>query len=261
MVNYTIMGMILDMDGVLWKGDQPLVDLPATFAKLAEMRLRVILATNNATRSSRDYLEILAGFGVFLEAWQVINSGEAAALYLKERYPPNTHVYVVGEQGLADTLHEHGFEVKEQEARIVVAGLDRKFSYRKMRIAAHLIRNGCLFIGTNGDATLPTPSGLVPGAGAILASIQTASGVSPFIMGKPEPAMIQIALQRLGTPPGKTLAVGDRLETDIAGAQAVGLLSALVLSGVSSLSEVKAWKPAPNYIADDLTELLKLLFP
>jgi 4-nitrophenyl phosphatase len=141
----------------------------------------------------------------------------------------------------------------------VIAGLDRGLNYDKLRRATLLIRSGVPFFGTNPDKTFPTPDGQVPGAGALLALLEAASGVSPIIIGKPNPAMYRLAMQRLGARLEETLAVGDRLETDIAGAQALGCPCALVLSGVSSREAAQTWQPTPDLIASDLGELLTLL--
>ncbi len=254
-----IRALILDMDGVLWRGSQPIGDLPAIFAEINRRGWKAILATNNATRSPAQFLERLAGFGVHLEHWQVINSAQAAAQVLHEQHPQGGPVFIVGEEGLARLLGEKGFYHAEQGPLAVIAGLDRGLNYEKLRRATLLIRSGVPFIGTNPDKTFPTPEGQVPGAGALLALLEAASGVSPTIIGKPNPAMYRLAMQRLGASIDETLAVGDRLETDIAGAQALGCPCALVLSGVSSLDAAKTWQPAPDLIASDLSELLTLL--
>ena len=124
-----------------------------------------------------------------------------------------------------------------------------------MRATLH-IRAGARFYATNPDKTFPTPDGLVPGAGAILASIVAATDVQPIIIGKPKPAMMYMALENLGTTPGEALVVGDRLETDIAAGQAAGCKTALVLSGVSTREQAENWKPSPDFIFDDLSSIM-----
>jgi 4-nitrophenyl phosphatase len=155
-----------------------------------------------------------------------------------------------------DTLAESGFYFAEQDVLAVVAGLDRQLTYRKLSQAAMLIRRGALFIGTNPDRTYPVPNGLAPGAGAILEALHASTDIAPTIVGKPEPVMYQVALERLQAAPARTLVVGDRLETDIQGAQALGCRTALVLSGVTTHDEARAWKPAPDLITKDLTDLI-----
>lgn len=252
-------GMILDMDGVLWRGSQPLGDLPAVFAKMNQKNLRVILATNNATASAEQYLAKMKSYGVNLEPWQVINSSQATAYYLSHRLPKGSPVYVIGEEGITNALIEAGFTISVKGAQAVVVGMDRQLSYDKLRDATLLIRSGIPFIATNPDRTFPVPEGLVPGAGAIVAALETATDVKAKVIGKPEPDMYLIALERLGVQPRETLVVGDRLETDIAGAQAIGCPTALVLSGVTSYEQACDWTPQPDLIVPDLTALVNML--
>ena len=196
--------------------------------------------------------------GVKAEPWQVITSATAAVDYLLDRYPHGGPVYIIGEQGIIEACAEHGYIQSETEALAVVVGIDRKLTYDKLKTATLLIRSGVPFIGTNPDRTFPTPLGLVPGAGAILAAIEAATSTSPIIVGKPEPAMYQIALQRLKILPQNALVVGDRPETDIAGAQLLGCHTALMLSGVTDIDQAKAWHPAPDIIIKDLESLINL---
>jgi 4-nitrophenyl phosphatase len=244
------------MDGVLWQGPQPIGDLPAIFNRITQQGWRVILATNNATRTPQQYVQRLAGFGVQVESWQIINSAHAVTSYLASQYPGGGNVYVIGEAGIQEALAEKGFTLGEENPIAVVVSMDRQINYAKLSRATLLIRSGVPFIGTNPDRTFPLPEGLVPGAGAILAAIETATSVTPLILGKPSPAMYQLALERLGTAPSDTLVVGDRLETDIAGAQAIGCRTALVLSGVSREADAMAWRPQPDIIAKDLASLV-----
>ncbi len=254
-----IRGLILDMDGVLWRGEQLLGDLPAIFAQIRSLGLKFVMATNNATRSPDDYAAKLKNFGVSVEPWQVITSGLATAHELKRRFPEGGNVFVVGEKPLGNLLEDAGFAISSVNPVAVVAALDREITYGKLTTAALLIRSGVPFFGTNPDRSFPIPEGEAPGAGAILAALETATGVSPTIIGKPQPTMYTFALERLGTAPQETLAIGDRLETDIAGAQNVGCLSALVLSGVTSIEAARQWTPPPDWIARDLTGLLAYL--
>lgn len=253
-----IRGAILDLDGTLWRGNAPIGDLPAIFARFEELSIRFTLATNNATMDIAMYLDKVASFGVRLDHRQIINSGQAAAHLLQEDFPKGAPVYIVGEEGLHRALAESGFTYSEaDDAVAVVAGMDRKITYDKIMHASLLIRNGARYIGTNPDATFPMPGGkLIPGAGSILAAISTAAGVQPVIAGKPSPAMFELALERMGTRPQETISVGDRLETDVAGGQNAGCRTALVLSGVTTLAQAKAWTPPPDIIAPDLTTLL-----
>jgi 4-nitrophenyl phosphatase len=250
-----IRALILDMDGVLWRGDQPIGDLQGTFERIAALEWRVIFATNNASRTIPQYIELLAAFGVKAEPWQVISSSIAAVEYLFDRFPSGGPVYIIGEQGVIEACNAQGFYPADDGALAVIVGIDRKLTYEKLKTATLLIRAGVPFIGTNPDRTFPTPQGLVPGAGSILAAIEAATSVSPIIVGKPEPAMYRIALQRLHLPPQVVLVVGDRPETDIAGAQLIGCKTALVLSGVTNARQAHEWLPAPDLIMKDLETL------
>ena len=257
-----IKALILDMDGVLWRENTPIGDLPAIFARIRERGLKVALATNNATRTVDEYLQKLAGFGVTLESWQIITSSLATADTLAKEFPDGGAVFVVGENGIQRTLEERGFRPiidPQDETRVVavVTGMDRSVSYQKLRRATLHIRAGVPFYGTNPDRTFPTPQGLAPGAGSILAAIEAATDVKPIIIGKPQPAMMDMALEKLGTKPEESLVVGDRLETDIAAGQASGCKTALVLSGVSTREQAEAFRPVPDFIVKDLSSLIE----
>jgi 4-nitrophenyl phosphatase len=249
--------LILDMDGVLWREDEPIGDLPAIFQRIEQRGLQVTLATNNATKTVEQYLQKLSGFGVVLQPAQIINSPQAVAQYLRQRYPSGGGVYVLGEDGLHQAIQESGFHHSQRDVLAVVAGMDRALTYEKLARATLLIRSGAQFIGSNPDRTYPTPEGLVPGAGAILAAIEAATDQQPLILGKPAPEMYRIAMQRMNVSPENTLVVGDRLGTDIAGAQQLGCRTGLVLSGVTTLEAALEWEPAPDYIAKDLADLLE----
>jgi 4-nitrophenyl phosphatase len=255
-----IRGLILDMDGVLWKDEDPIIDIPGVFARFSELGLKVSLATNNATKTIDEFRLKIKGFGVELDPKQIVNSSQSAGYYLHEKNPDGGAVFVVGETGLIDTLAEYGFKAiecpKYENILAVVAGLDRTLTFEKVRRATMLIRQGVPFIGTNPDRTFPTPEGLIPGAGSILALLETATDVSPVITGKPAPTLFQLALSRMGLEPHETLVVGDRLDTDIAGGQAVGCVTAVVLSGVSTMQDIQAWHPAPDIVAPDLSALV-----
>ncbi len=254
-----IQGLIIDMDGVLWRANHPLGPLPEWFARLRRLGLRWVFATNNATRTVDMYLEKLARMGLTdVHPHQIVNSVMAAVFALRQRWPQGAAVYVIGEEGLHRGLAEAGFTPVEdwRAARAVVVGLDRRLTYDKLARGTLALRGGAWFVGTNPDRSFPTPEGLKPGAGAILAALEAASDVKPTIVGKPEPFLFQLALERLGTPPERTLVVGDRLETDILGGQRMGCRTALVLSGVTSREQAEAWTPPPDVIAPDLGALI-----
>jgi 4-nitrophenyl phosphatase len=279
-----VRGLILDMDGVLWRDDTPIGDLPAIFDRIHSRGLKVTLATNNASKTVNEYLEKLRGFGVTLEPWQIITSSEATAHVLAERFaphrlPPNSKnlggvsrpkgedeggraVFVIGENGIVTALREKGFTPitdpnDETRPVAVVSSFDRQLTFQKLRRATLHVRAGAPLYATNADRSFPTPDGLIPGAGSILAALETATDVKAIVIGKPSPFMMGIAMERMGLTKDDVLVVGDRLETDIAGGQAVKARTALVLSGVTTLEQANEWKPKPDLIAKDLGELVK----
>ncbi|MEZ0396228.1 MAG: HAD-IIA family hydrolase [Anaerolineales bacterium] len=269
MIPAHIQALILDMDGVLWRGDAPIGDLPRIFERIRSRRLKFAFATNNGTRTPEMYVERLASFGVVAEPWQVVTSAQAAAELVAQQVSPlpkgeagevRGKVFAIGEAGVMEALRAKGLEPlpieRAAEAQAVVAGIDRQINFQKMVEAALLIRRGLPFIATNPDKTFPTPRGEIPGAGAWVAVLVTATGREPVYAGKPAPALLELARTRLGTPTAATLVVGDRLETDIAAAQAAGMPCALVLSGVSTRAQAEGWKPAVDVIAADLGELV-----
>ena len=255
------LGLILDMDGVLWQDNTPIGNLPAIFEKIQKLGMHVVMATNNSTKTVTQYQERMAGFGVEVEPWQIVTSSDAVTELLIKRFPDKGDVFVVGETGVRQALAEKGFNLvgldTVQKVDAVVVAIDREITYQKFKEATLFIRRGAPFYGTNGDLTFPTPEGLIPGAGSFLALIQAATGVKPIIGGKPAPYLLELSLERLGTPRDRTLVVGDRLETDIAGGQSAGLPSALVLSGVTTLEMGKSWKPEVDLITQNLTSLLE----
>jgi 4-nitrophenyl phosphatase len=260
MIPSHIKALILDMDGVIWKSDAPIGNLATIFARVRERGLKFVFATNNSTKTPDQYVARLKEFGVEVEPRQVITSSQGAAHAVAQKFPRGTKVFMIGEDGIQMALEEKGFEVlgveNAQEAEAVVMGIDRGINFQKASEATLLIRRGIPFYGTNPDKTFPTPRGEIPGAGAWLSLITTATNVQPIIAGKPFPFLMDLSLERLGTRKEETLVVGDRLETDIAAGQAVGCPTALVLSGVSTKEQANNWKPKIDIVAGDLATLI-----
>jgi 4-nitrophenyl phosphatase len=248
------------MDGVVWKADSPIGDLASTFKRIRERGLKFVFATNNSTRTSEQYVERLRQFGVEIEPWQVITSSQAAAHAVAQKFPVGTKVFMIGEDGIQMALEEKGFEIvsveNAAEAQAVVMGIDRGINFDKVAEATLLVRGGIPFYATNTDATFPTPRGEIPGSGAWISIITTATGIEPIIAGKPYPFLMELSLEKLGAKKEETLVVGDRLETDIAAGQSVGCPCALVLSGVSTQEEADQWTPRVDLIAKDLASLI-----
>jgi 4-nitrophenyl phosphatase len=261
MFSSTIKSLILDMDGVLWKGDVSIGNLPAVFDRINVLGLKVAFATNNGTRTPEQYVERLISFGVEVEPWQVVTSAQGVAHMLSKRFPAGGPVFAIGETGVMVALREKSFKPlsleEAEKAQAVVMGLDRSVNFAAMCEAALLVRRGVPFYATNPDKTFPTPQGEIPGAGAWISVIVTATDIEPIYAGKPTPYLLELARERLGTAKDETLVVGDRLETDIAGGQAAGCPVALVLSGVSTREQGEKWRPVVDAIAEDLYALVK----
>jgi HAD superfamily hydrolase (TIGR01457 family) len=252
----SINGVIMDMDGVLWRGDTILPGVAAFFDFLSAHGLPFVLASNNSSKTPADYVAKLAGMGVGgVTEQQIVTSGTATVDYLQTHYPSGSPVHVLGGDGLKALVTGAGFLLSD-EAQIVVVGIDFNLTYNKLKRAATLIRNGADFIGTNGDATFPLADGLAPGAGSLLAALRTATDREPLVIGKPNKPMYEAALHTLGTAPQTTLMIGDRLDTDIQGAQQAGLLAALVFTGVTNAQILAASDIQPEGIYNDLPALM-----
>ncbi|MBK8901778.1 MAG: HAD-IIA family hydrolase [Anaerolineaceae bacterium] len=262
-----IRNLILDMDGVLWRGDLPMPGLADFFITLRQQGIQFVLATNNAAKTPLQYVEKLARFGVTVAKDQIFTSAEATGDYVQGRYNPGAPVFVVGDVGLQTAIQTRGFRLLSVEevmggetAVFVVAGFNPHAEYNQMAAGALLIHKGADFIGTNPDLTFPSEYGPLPGAGSFLAFLQAATGVSPVVIGKPGPLIFQMAMQKLGGTPQNTAMVGDRLETDIAGGKAAGIQTILVLSGISQLDDLaQANGLQPDFIFADIVEIAEKL--
>lgn len=252
-----INAVISDMDGVLWRGDHVLPQVVEFFNFLRRENIPFALATNNSGKHPLTYVKRLEEIGIpNVEPWQIITSGTATASYLQTQYGEGTPIYLIGMPGLADVMLEANFVLQAEDAAAVVAGIDFSFNYDKALTATHLIRNGAAFVGTNGDLTFPNPRGLSPGAGSILAMLEAATDIKPVVIGKPEFAMFEVALRRLGTEAGHTLMIGDRLNTDISGGKHAGLKTAFVLTGVHTTNDADTLRIWPDETFSGLGHLL-----
>lgn len=253
-------GLILDADGVLFRGDDEIGDLEKIFRLIQKLDLRVVIVSNNSTRHPSYYVDRLGFYGTRIEPAQVVTSAIIAANHLHQLFPQGGAVYAIGEKALIDILSSAGFyAVQESSALAVVVGLDRCLTYEKLKNAAIFIQNGSLFIATNADRTVRTHEGLIPAAGTIVAALEAATGAAATVMGKPQTAMYSHALGVMGLEPHQVLVIGDHLATDMACAQTLGCPTALVLSGVTDRESAWSWTPELNIIADDLGEVIDLL--
>jgi 4-nitrophenyl phosphatase len=236
-----IKGLIIDMDGVLWHGDTPMPGLHQFFDVLRERQIKFILATNNNTQTPEGFVQKAGKMGVDVLPEQVVTAAVATAHYLRSNYPPGSRIYVVGEPALKGLITEAEFTLADTDVKAVVATMDRQLTYEMLKRATLLIRAGADFIGPNPDTAYPTPEGIVPGGGAILAAISAASDHKPLIIGKPESWMFKISMERMQLGVEETASLGDRLETDIAGGERLGLKTILVLSGISTMAIQPTW--------------------
>ncbi len=253
--------ILLDGDGVLWRSNQPIPGIKPFFDLLNDLGVRWALLTNNNTRTAQDYIDKLENFGILADPSSVFTSSTVTADYLLENYGKDAVLHVVGMDGLTRTLKDAGFqfttgeEIPENSVTAVVAGMDREINLQKITIAMRLIMDGADFIATNTDGSFPTPDGINPGTGTVIGALQFASGTEPYVVGKPQPAIFQTALKVLGSKIENTLMVGDRLNTDILGANKLGIQTAAVLTGVTSRDEINQSVIKPDFIFEDIRSL------
>jgi 4-nitrophenyl phosphatase len=264
-----IRALIIDMDGVLWHGNKAVPSLVEFFQVIRELGLKFILATNNASSTPQQYVNKLAGMGVKVELEEVMTSAMATAMYLASQMTPSeTRVFVLGDEGAIQAMQEKGFVLtslyeingpNSKGADVVVCGKDHTINWDKLATATLNLRAGAKFVGTNGDNTLPTELGLIHGNGAILAALEAASGVKPMIIGKPEPIMYQQVIAKLNSNLDETIAIGDKLETDILGAIRTGIRSLMVLGGVSTADDLAKSEYKPTWVMPDLSSVTAAL--
>lgn len=258
---------IFDLDGVIWRGESPIAGAAASVEGLRALGKRPLFATNNSTRAPQYFAQRLQAMGIHAKPEDVVTSATATAFYVREHLP-GARVFVVGEDGVQTLLREAGAQVitienagNVERVDCVVAGIDRKFDYQKLRLAQGFILNGAKFLATNRDATFPVEGGVVPGAGSIVAAIECAAGRAPLSMGKPEPAMLLGILERFALRPDEAAIVGDRLDTDIACGARAGIGTVFVGTGVNSLEEAHraTGEQKADLLFPDLTALLETL--
>ena len=258
---------IFDLDGVVYLGETPFPDSAATIAALLHAGRQIYYLTNNSGRSRADYQAKLAKMNIPAELGQIFTSAYATALYLKSQGAAGKTAYVVGMSGIVSELKEAGLNpvtatdlVPYTHIDYVVVGIDREFNYEKLRFAhAAITRGHAEYIATNLDATFPMEEGEIPGGGSIAASITTATAREPFVVGKPQPYALQAILDAANASPSQAVLVGDRLDTDIAAGNNLGVPTVLVLTGVTTLAMANQAPPdwKPNRIIGNLRELLE----
>lgn len=256
-------GVVCDLDGVLYRGKERVAGAAEAIDSLRQRGVRVIFATNNATATTAKRLAHMRAMGIEATPEALLTSAVVTAEHLKKTGWGGRSAFVIGKEGVREALGDAGVAMlplgRAFEADLVVVSGDDGFTYDAMRAASMAVRRGAAFVATNDDATFPAADGLWPGAGAIVASIVTASGRKPLVMGKPHPPMMQAAACRLRGCERVTV-VGDQPATDLQGAIAMGWQRVLVLSGVTDSEEARLVDPAPDAVLDSIADLEGWLF-
>lgn len=229
-----IEGFVLDLDGTVYRGDTPIAPAFEALHQIRASGIPAVFMTNNSTKSRSEFAEKLTRMGFETGPEQVVNTAYATARHLAQHFEQGSSVYVVGAAALSRDIEEAGFTLSSHKPDIVVVGLDRQLTYDKLRIAVRSILAGAHFIATNPDKLIPDGPELDPGAGTIVAAVESATRAvtTPILIGKPESHMPLIALDILGSRPDRTVAVGDQIFTDVAAGQRAGMFSVLVETGV-----------------------------
>jgi HAD superfamily hydrolase (TIGR01450 family) len=251
--------LLADLDGVIYEGKSSIVDAVPSIAELHAREIAVGYVTNNSSRKPESIAQQLVGFGVSAKATEVISSGLTAVELLASKVPAGSKVLVVGGEGLRAFVVDGGFELvddSDDKPVAVLQGFAPDVSWRDLAEASFSIANGAIWIATNNDWTLPQEKGVAPGNGTLVSAVHTAVGQFPLVAGKPETAIYKTALARFNKE--SALFVGDRLETDILGANRAGVDSAVVLTGIASRKDVLAaqGEERPKYILQTLADLL-----
>jgi len=263
-IHRNINTIVFDMDGVLYIGSRLVPGTSGVLAHLRTRRLRIGFCSNNSSKSRRDYVEKLAAMGIESEEKEIVNSAFATAMYLKENNRIPCRVYVIGGKGLLAELSAAGAEIADSGGPgvdFVVVGFDKDFTYNKLMEGFRALQNGAEFIATNRDATLPLEDGIHPGSGSMVAALETAIGRSPLVIGKPSPYSLLRLVEQLDGEPATTMMVGDRLETDILAGKEAGMMTTLVLTGVSTreMAESADASMRPDCIIESVASLPDVL--
>ena len=251
-------GYLIDMDGVLYRGTEIIPGADAFIAQLRGRRIPFRFLTNNSQRTRRDMVAKLARMGIEVEEEHIFTCAMATARFLAEQKPGGT-AFVIGEGGLLTALHQHGFAVVDHEPDYVVVGEGRTFNLEMVEAAVRMIIGGAKLIATNLDPNCPTQNGLRPGCGAMVAMLETATGVKAFSVGKPSPIMMRAARKELGLTTDETTMIGDTMETDILGGVQLGFHTVLVLSGGTKKEDVPHYAYRPEIVVESIAAFSDML--
>ncbi len=260
--------LIVDLDGVVYRGPQPVPGMPELLRRREALGDVIVYATNNSSRHRSDYVAVLSAIGAPVSADRVVTSARATALLLRND-PAVRTALVLGGPGLRRELRDAGIRVVAptllgvaRRPEAVIVGIDRGLSYGRLAQAADAIRAGARFVATNRDPVYPAADGrLLPGAGAVVAALEVATGHQPIVIGKPEPGLFQAAAEIAGIPPSEAVVIGDGLGTDVAAARRIGARSVLMLTGVTTAAEAETAPAAlrPTAVAADADGLARVL--
>lgn len=250
---------MFDLDGVVYVGGEAIAGVGERLARVRTSGVHLAFVTNNASRTPEQVAEKLTGMGVEAAAADVVTSAQAAASVVKERFGPGSAVLLLGGRGLEAALADEDLRITTEpgEAVAVVSGYGPDVLWKDVMRAATHVRGGLPYVASNTDLTIPTDYGLAPGHGVLVGAIAGFAGVEPLVAGKPARPLMDETIRRVGGE--RPLMVGDRLDTDIEGAHAVGVDSLLVLTGVTRLPELVAAPPRlrPTYLSPDLEGLFE----
>jgi len=245
---------LIDMDGVIVRGSEMIPGANDFLDRLHERGIKFLILTNNPYYTPRDLQHRLQHIGVNITTEHLYTSALATAHFLKTQHPNGT-AFVIGESGLTNALHDVGYVLTDHEPDYVVVGETTSLNYERLTQAVRWVSKGARFIATNPDPNGPGEGGLVPACGAITAFIETATGVQPYFIGKPNPLMMRTALRYLNEHSHNTIMVGDRIDTDVRVGTEAGLETVLVLTGVSTREMVEKYPYRPTRIVESVAEL------
>jgi NagD protein len=245
---------LVDMDGVLLKGDAPIPGADAFLDRLRDAGSEYLVLTNNPIYTPRDLAHRLRISGLEVPSERIFTSAMATARFLQSQRSEGT-AFVVGESGLTEAIHGIGFVITEYEPDYVILGETHSYVLERITKAIRLIAAGARFIATNPDSVGPTESGIVPACGAMAALVEKATGKSPFFVGKPNPLMMRTALNYLGVHSENTVMIGDRMDTDVIAGVETGMETILVLSGVTDRQVVGTYAYQPTSIVSSVADI------
>ncbi len=251
-------GYLIDMDGVLYRGSEMIAGADEFVRELRRREIPFRFLTNNSQRTRRDIVAKLARMGIDVTERHIYTCAMATATYLAEQKPGGT-AFVIGEGGLLNALHIHGYAIVDHEPDYVVVGEGRTFNLELVEAAVRMVHCGAKLIATNLDPNCPTQNGIRPGCGAMAAMLETAAGVKAFSVGKPSPFMFRAARKELGLTTAETTMIGDTMETDILGGVQLGFHTVLVLSGGTSRKDINRYAFHPQLVVNSIAELHEML--